>query len=88
LLPIFKNRQAGPASTGLIVKVREPDEKPEEDSSSGKHACMRELANALKTDNYQAAAQALQDFFELCDSEPHEEGSHIEPHSYDSQKED
>ena len=88
MLPIFKNRQQGPASTGLSVKVRTPDEKPEsseDDPKAAMRSCAMDLHKAFQAGDYTAAADALQAAFELADKAPHEEGPHIEPHSYDSQ---
>lgn len=85
MLP-FLNKKVQQA--GVIVKERQPDEKPEEKDESGKEAAAKDLINAIHSKDHKAAAQALSDFFELSEMEPHEEGPHIEPHSYDAQKED
>lgn len=71
------------------MKTREPDQKPEEsDDGAGLEACAQELIRAVHARDVKAVAQALQDAFELADSEPHEEGPHIEPHSYEASKQD
>jgi hypothetical protein len=51
-------------------------------------SCAMDLHKAFQSGDYAAAAEALQAAFELADKQPHEEGEHIEPHSYDAQKED
>ena len=87
MLPIFKKKNEGPASTGLLIKHRAPDEKPEssDEESSSKEACGRDIINAIKNDDPKALAEALCDLFYIADSEPHEEGEHPSPHSYDAQ---
>lgn len=87
MLPFLKKRDEGGA-TNLIVKTREPDQKPEQDQDDSTDAieyCVRDLINAIHMKDSKAAAQALKDCFDVLDSQPHEEGSHIEPHSYDAQ---
>jgi hypothetical protein len=87
VLPFLKRKEA--SSPGLIVKTRTPDEKPEEnqedDSSAAIHACAQDLILAVHSKDVKRTAEALTAAFEILDSMPHEEGEHINPHSYDAQ---
>lgn len=76
-----------PPQTGVIIKQRAPDTKPEESKTddSGIDACAEDLIQAIHARDVKAAAEAIKAAFEILDSEPHEEGSHSEPHSYDAQ---
>lgn len=79
---------------GLIIKSRAPDEnpdqenEPEDNHSAAISACARALINAVHARDEQGVSDALADAFEILDKEPHEEGPHIERHSYDDQKEE
>lgn len=90
MLPILKNKQAQQA--GVIVKTRAPDESQEpqdkDDPAAGIKACARELINAIHAKDEHKVSEALKDIFSILDSEPHEEGEHTNPHSYDAQNED
>lgn len=84
ILPFLDKKTA---QTGVIVKQRAPDEKPEESQGddSGIHACAEDLIHAIHNKDIKAAAEAIKAAFEILDAQPHEEGPHVEPHSYDSQ---
>lgn len=89
MLPFLKKRNEG-MNSGLIIKTRTPDEKPEEDQddpAAAIHACASDLIQAVHAHDVKAAAEAIQSAFEILDSQPHEEGPHVEPHSYDAQNE-
>lgn len=84
MLPfLLKKKQ----ETGVVMKTRSPDEKPEEnqEDDSGMEACAKELMSAVKADDHKAVARIIKDMFQIADSEPHEEGPHVEPHSYQAQ---
>lgn len=85
-MPFLKRNQDS-ANVGLIVKHRAPDESNEsedkDDPSAAHEACAREILSAVKSDDPKRLAEALQDLFNILDSEPHEEG----PHTYDAQNE-
>lgn len=85
-LPFLK-RKDGPASAGIIIKTRAPDESSQDkdDPNASHEACARDLYKAIQTGDIKGISEALQDAFTLMDSEPHEEGPHINPHSYDAQ---
>lgn len=74
------------SQVGVIVKERAPDKESQDDS--GLEACAQDLHEAIKSNDIRKIASALKAAFEICDSEPHEEGEHVSPHSYDSSKED
>lgn len=86
MLPFLKPKP----QTGVIVKNREPDEKEGEERKDNEalEACAQDLITAIHAHDVKAAAEALKAAFEVADSEPHVEGPHIEPHSYEAQKED
>lgn len=73
------------------MKTRTPDEKPEDESQDDPAAaiesCSQELIRAVHARDVKAVSEALKDAFAILDSEPHVEGEHIEPHSYDASKE-
>lgn len=75
--------------TGVIVKDRQPDEKPEQsdDSADAIHACAQDLIEAVHSKNVKNAAEAIKSAFEILESMPHEENDedHVEPHSYAAQ---
>ena len=87
MLPFLKKNQA--AATGVIVKTRQPDEKPDmddqDDPKAAKKAAAMDLLRAIEAKDHAGIADALQAAFEIMDAEPHEEGDHVEPHSYDAQ---
>jgi hypothetical protein len=74
--------------TGVIVKTRTPDETSEDTpEDDGMEMIGRDLCHAIESKNYKAIGEALRAAFEIYESQPHEEGEHTEPHSYDSQGE-
>lgn len=87
MLPFLKREQSPPA--GLNVKIETPDASEDQDDPKAAHlACAHEILQAVKANSPERLAEALKDIFNILDSEPHEEGEHIEPHSYEAQKED
>lgn len=93
MLPFLKRKNdAGIA--GVIVKHRQPDEKSEEnqedneDKDAAIHACAQDLISAVHAHDIKGAAEAIRSAFEILDEMPHIEGEHVEPHSYEAQKEE
>ena len=90
MLPFLK-RKDGASIGGILVKNRAPDEHSEsedkDDPKAGKKAAAQAIISAINSSNVEGLVGALEDFFEIADSEPHEEGPH-EPHSYESQNEE
>ena len=76
-------------SPGIITKTRTPDEhnqdEDQDDPSAAKEACASALLRAINAGDVKAISEALDDHFAISDKEPHEEGEHINPHSYDAQ---
>lgn len=73
--------------SGVIVHDRKPDEKPEEkdQEDQGLMACMQDLKKALESGDMKAASVAFKAAFQSCDEQPHVEGEHVSPHTYDAQ---
>lgn len=88
MLPFLKKKNEGGVA-GIIVKTRPPDEKSEQDQDDSKvdsiEYCAQDLLKAIESKDIKAIAEALRDVFDILDSQPHEEGEHIEKHSYDEQ---
>lgn len=72
MLPFLRNRLEGAASSDIESKVREPDDEGHESLL----LICEELIHAVHAKDVRGTAEALKAAFELCDSEPHEEGSH------------
>ena len=85
LLPILKNNAK---QTGVMVKNRKPD-SPEKQPSKNEdlEVCAKDIMHAINTKDIKGLAEAIRAAFQVLESEPHEEGPHIEsePHSYDAQ---
>ncbi len=99
MLPIFKKRNEGPASSGVTIKVRTPDEQPDE--SEEKHpadeilACAHDLIKAMQSNDAVGAADAIYHAHEIMhgrmspeEYSGEESEEKAEPHSYDAQKEE
>ncbi len=91
MLPFLKNKKDSGGIAGVLIRHRQPDEKPEQeqqdDPSAAIRACAQGLIDAVHKRDVQGVADHLYDAFEILESTPHEE-SQAEPHSYDSSKED
>lgn len=79
MLPFLKKDRA-PAST--IIMNRKPDgemeeKTSEEDDNSGLRSCAEDLTRAVHAKDIDAVADAIRCAFEILDSEPHEEGPHL-----------
>jgi hypothetical protein len=72
MLPFLKN-QEGSVSMPVEVKKRDSDDGAEYD---GLHAAAEDLLAAIESKDAKALALAIRAAFEICDSEPHDEGSH------------
>ena len=73
-MPFFlkKNKEGG-ASAPAEPIVRKPDDDSDYDML---HAAADDLKQALDEGNTEAIADALRAAFQICDSEPHDEGYH------------
>jgi hypothetical protein len=78
MLPFLKNRKE-PGMAGVTTLYRKKDEDAKEDNmhESGIRAAAKDLCDAIRSEDYDAAAKALRAAFEIFDSEPHSEGPHI-----------
>lgn len=77
-IPFLKNKQ-GAAQSIMTTKVRTPDapETQEDESNQGLLAAARDLITACQAGDEKGVAQALQSAFDICESQPHEEGDHF-----------
>lgn len=81
ILPFLSNKKQQAGVTGVMIKERTPDtpeQEPEYDHGAGIEACAQDLIDAVHAKDTQKVAQVLKDAFELLESQPHEEGPHIE----------
>jgi hypothetical protein len=89
VLPFLKRKQA--ASSGVIIKTREPDKTSEESTeqsidSSAIESCARDLISAVHAQDAKGVAEAIKTAFDILESMPHEEMSEgPSPHSYEAQ---
>jgi hypothetical protein len=86
VLPFLKLKDRSVAG-GILTKTRTPDEKPSEESNDidSIEVCAKDLIRAVHGQDAKGAAEAIRSAFQILDSEPHEEGPHVEPHSYAAQ---
>lgn len=71
LPPFLREKQ----QTGVSVQYRKPDSG--ESDSSGLDACGQDLLRAIENKDFKAIGEALKAAFAICDSEPHNEGEHL-----------
>lgn len=78
-LPFLKPRNK---SFGLIVQERAPDgsheNKPDDHKDQALITCGEDLIRAVNAKDAQSVADVFRAAFDILDSEPHEEGEHIE----------
>lgn len=93
MLPFLKIKKEVP-SAGIIQKHRAPDieideevdnNKDEDMSGAAIEDCAKDILKAIEAKDHKAIASAIADAFTILDSQPHEEGPHVSPHSYDAQ---
>jgi hypothetical protein len=75
MLPYLKDKEVGTVAIPDKIE-RKPDEEGGDEFDSLESA-MSELHSALNAKDFKSAASIFRSAFELLDSEPHEEGSHI-----------
>jgi len=85
LLPFLQKKRQ---DTGLIIQERQPDTEEKDNDSDELEEIAKDLISAIERKDHRAVADALHAAFTVADSEPHEEGEHVSPHSYDAQNED
>lgn len=76
MIPFLKDKNKN-SSSGVSIEIRKPD-MPESEENHGLMECMKQLSNALHSNDSKAAAQAFKDAFEICESYPHDEYEHDE----------
>lgn len=86
-LPFLKKQ----SMAGLIISHRKPDGSKEEEKTEGQEdqgliSCADDLIRAVHSKDSQAVSSALRAAFQILDSEPHNEGEHLNE-DYDSQNE-
>ena len=74
MLPFLKKNQESSMSAPVDSIKREPDEGAEEYDSL--ESAAEDLLKAIESKDSKEIASALRAAFEICDSEPHEEGPH------------
>lgn len=73
MLPFLKNNKEAPASSDAAPVMRKPDDGEDFDMLE---SVVEELISAIHSKDIKSACSALRTAFQLCDSEPHEEGEH------------
>lgn len=75
MLPFLKNKNEASVSQPPDQITRKPDD--EADSYDPLHSAAEDLKSAIQSGNVKSIAEALRAAFEICDSQPHEEGEHV-----------
>jgi hypothetical protein len=91
-LMFLKRSKDGGIASSLMAR-RKPEggieapseEAPAEDANESLHSASADLLAAFHAKDVKAISAALKAAFQICDSEPHSEGEHVNPHSYDAQ---
>lgn len=79
-LPFLRKKHSGNAS--LSIEYRKPDAEgeghhdKEPNDDNGLHACAEDIIRCVNEGDKAGLAKALKAAFEICDSQPHEEGQH------------
>lgn len=86
-LPFLKNKKI----SSLIVSQRNPDGTHDEQHSEGDEyvgleSAAEDLIRAVHSKDTQGVCAALKAAFEICDSQPHEEGPHTNTYDDMNQK--
>ena len=81
MLPFLKPKQGGVA--GLIIKSRNPDKPEENQEDSQNHG--QKLIDAVNSGDAKAVEDCIKAIAKAADKEPHEEGPHIEKHTFEAQ---
>ena len=90
MLPILAKNKNNVGIAGTIIKNRslgENQEQNQEDTQNIKLLCAKLILTAIQMDSPDALADAIEEMFQCMDKAPHKEGPHIEPHSYEAQRE-
>jgi hypothetical protein len=74
MLSFLKHKQDA-ASSAPVDVIKRPSDS-EEDTYDVLESAAEDLMHAMKANDVKGVCAALRAAFELCDSEPHEEGPH------------
>lgn len=74
MLPFLKNKK----QPGVIIQERAPDHPEMQRDDDGLSACAQDLMDGIAKGNKQMIADAIRAAFQILDSEPHEEGPHLD----------
>lgn len=72
MLPYLKKHK--PA--GITQEISPQDYTSDQDQDAGLDACAQDLKDAINNNDIKGITNALRAFFEIVDSQPHEEGPH------------
>jgi hypothetical protein len=75
MLPFLKNKLEASVTEDPDHIKRDPDEEQEYDAID---SASEDLCKAIHSKDIKGISEALKAAFELCDSEPHIEGEHID----------
>ncbi len=73
-LPFLRNNNQG---SGTVTHVRRAPDSPEDTAHDGLRAASRDLIHAFASGDEDKVMAALRAAFQILDSEPHEEGPHL-----------
>lgn len=87
MLPFLAKKNDKANQTGLVIKTRSPDDKPDQDDPQAAiKACARDLINAIHAKDEQGVADALYDALDIMESQPSENNEESNsPHTYEDQ---
>lgn len=74
MLPFLKHSKEASVSIPAEPVKRKPDDEAEYDMLE---SAAEDLISAIHSKDVKAVCSALKAAFEICDSQPHEEGEHI-----------
>jgi len=87
VLPFLKRKNEG-GIAGTIIKNRTPDKDSDSkdlDDNYSLEDCAEKIIKAVHSADKTALASALKEAFNKLESEPHVEGEHVSPHTYEAQ---
>jgi len=81
-LPFLKKKQG--SAQGIAIEYRKPDadgeghHDKEDNDDEGLRACSRDIIECIASRDEVGLSKALKAAFEICDSQPHVEGEHVD----------
>lgn len=77
--PIFLKKTKESGISGIIMKHRKPDESAEQpEENQALKSAARDILDAVESRDVDRLESAIRAAFQICDSEDHVEGEHIE----------